>query len=251
MRHSTRRKTELSLTRIPAGAGKAHPAAADTIHEDVPAAMSEPTTTRTLHGTALSGHVHRVALLLTMLDLPYRFAEAPAPVRQSPGFRALNPLGQVPVLEDDGGLVLADSNAILVYLAKRYDRGGSWLPEAPAAAAQVQRWLSIAAGEVMHGPATARMVAQWGLPGDPARAGAIAERLLGFMETHLAAPRRFLAADGPTIADLACYSYVAHAPEGGIALDPYPAVRAWLARVEALPGFFPMPRLPTPAPAAK
>jgi glutathione S-transferase len=61
------------------------------------------------------------------------------------------------------------------------------------------------------------------------------------------AGRAFLAHDAATIADLACYSYVAHAPEGGISLDPYPNIRAWLARVEALPGFVPMPRSPVPA----
>jgi glutathione S-transferase len=143
----------------------------------------------------------------------------------------------------DGGLVLADSNAILVYLAKRYDPARTWLPDDPVDAALVQRWLSIAAGEVMYGPATARAVALWNLPGDPVRSAAIAGRLLRFMEAHLAG-RTLLAADHPTIADLACYSYVAHAPEGGIGLQPYPAVIRWLARIEALPGFVPLPRSP-------
>jgi glutathione S-transferase len=206
-----------------------------------------PETAITLHGTVLSGHTHRVELLLRMLDLPYRFVEAPAAVRRTPEFLALNPLGQIPVLQD-GELILADSNAILVYLAKRYDAGGRWLPEEPVAAARVQRWLSIAAGEVMHGPATARMATLFGMPCDPVRAAQIAERLLGFMEKHLA-DRSYLAADEPTIADLACYSYVAHAPEGRIPLEPYPAVRAWLARVEGLPNFKPMPRSEIP-PAA-
>ena len=199
-----------------------------------------------LHGLELSGHSHRVELLLRMLGLPYRFVPAPASVRSSPEFRALNPLGQIPVLQD-GDLVLADSNAIMVYLVRRYAPGSAWLPEDPAAAAQVQRWLSIAAGEVMHGPATARAAALWNMPGDPVRAKAIAERLFAFMESHLA-ERSYLAADHATLADLACCSYVAHAPEGGIALDPYPAIRAWLARVEALPGFKPMPQsMPRPA----
>ncbi len=204
--------------------------------------MTEPDMTEpaiTLHGTPLSGHTHRVELLLRMLGLPYRFVEAPAVVRDTAAFRALNPFGQIPVLQD-GDLVLPDSNAILVYLAKRYDRAGSRLPEEPEAAARVQRWLSIAAGEIMYGPATARMVALWNMPGDPVRAGAIADRLLRFTDAHLA-ERRFLAAERPTIADLACYSYIAHAPEGGISLEPFPAVRAWLAGVEALPAFKPIP----------
>lgn len=197
-----------------------------------------------LHGTPLSGHVHRVRLLLAMLDLPYRFEEAPAAVRATAAFRALNPLGQVPVLED-GELVLADSNAILVYLVRRYAPGSSWLPDGPADAAAVQRWLSIAAGEVMYGPATARMVALWGMPGDPAQAARIAGRLLPFMDDHLAS-RAYLATAHPTIADLACHSYVAHAPEGGIAIAPYPAVTAWVERIAALPGFVAMPASPVP-----
>ncbi len=204
----------------------------------------------TLHGTKLSGHAHRVELLLRMLRLPYAYRIAPAAVRIEPGFLTLNPLGQIPVLED-GSLVIADSNAILVYLAKRYDTDGRWMPDEPSAAAAVQRWLSIAAGELAHGPAAARSLALWNTPhgADPVRARAIAGRLLAFMDGHLAAPRAFLAVDHPTVADLACYSYVAHVPEGGIPLDPYPAILAWLARVEALPGFEPMPRSPAPAAA--
>jgi len=207
-------------------------------------------TTITLHGTKLSGHAHRVELLLRMLRLPYTYRDAPAVVRAEAGFLMLNPLGQIPVLED-GSLVIADSNAILTYLAKRYDADGRWMPDEPSAAAAVQRWLSVAAGELAHGPAAARSLALWNTPhgADPVRARAIAGRLLAFMDGHLATPRAFLAADHPTVADLACYSYVAHVPEGGIHLDPYPAILAWLARVEALPGFEPMSRSHAPAAA--
>jgi glutathione S-transferase len=205
-----------------------------------------PTAEIVLHGTELSGHAHRVELLLRMLDLPFRFVAAPAAVRSTPEFYELNRLRQIPVLQD-GDLTLADSNAILVYLAKRYAPGSRWLPEEPVAAAQVQRWLSIAAGQVMYGPATARMIVQFNSPGDLARAKQIAAVLLRFMDEHLKT-RKFLAAEHATIADLACYSYVAHAPEGGIPLDPYAAVLAWLGRVEALPHFKPIP--PSPIPAA-
>lgn len=198
----------------------------------------------TLHGTERSGHVHRVVLLLRMLEIPYRFASAPAEVRRTPEFRRLNPLGEIPVLED-GTTVICDSNAILVYLAKQYVPGSTWLPEEPLAASRVQRWLSIAAGEIKHGPALARAIAQWRDPGDPASAIRIAGRVLGFMNEHLA-DRSYLAADHPTIADLACYAYTAHAPEGGISLQPYAALRSWHARVEALPRFEPMPRSPLP-----
>ncbi|MCC2956594.1 glutathione S-transferase N-terminal domain-containing protein [Massilia sp. IC2-477] len=198
------------------------------------------TTAITLHGTALSGHTHRVQLLLHMLQLPYRFIDAPASVRQSEAFRGINPLGQIPVLQD-GELVLADSNAILVYLAKRYAPGSGWLPEDPVGAAQVQRWLSLAAGEIAFGPAKARVTARWGDTGMPQELmHKLADKVLGFMEAQLAR-QDFLAGPAPTLADLACYSYVAHAPEGGVSLAPYPQLRAWIARVQSLPHFVPMP----------
>lgn len=81
------------------------------------------------------------------------------------------------------------------------------------------------------------------MTGDHAAAVGIATRILRFMDSHLA-DCTYLATDEPTIADLACYSYVAHAPEGNVCLDSYPAVNAWLRRVEALPGFVRMPSLP-------
>ena len=202
-------------------------------------------TSITLHGTKLSGHAHRVELLLRMLGLRFDYVVAGANVRASDAFRRLNPLGQIPVLQD-GGLALTDSNAILVYLCKRYATGSSWLPEDAAGAAAVQRWLSIAAGEVMYGPALARAHAQWGAPCDTVRSAAVAARLLDFMESHLAT-HVFLAASHATIADLACYSYVKHAPEGGISTSGYPALHAWFARVEALPAFVAMPSSPRPS----
>ena len=197
-----------------------------------------------LHGTELSGHSHRVELLLRMLGLPYRYVVASADVRATPEFHKLNPLRQIPVLQD-GDLTLTDSNAILVYLAKRYAPGSRWLPEEPVAAAQVQRWLSIAAGEVRYGPATARMVTQWNFAGDLVRAKQIAVMLLRLMDEHLKG-RCFLATEHATIADLACYSYVRHAPEGGVPLSDYVSVLAWLLRIEALPHFKPIPPSPLP-----
>ena len=121
-----------------------------------------------------------------MLGLPYRVEPASAERRRTPEFLALNPLGQIPVLRDKGE-VIADSNAILVYLALTYDSERRWYPADPLQAAQVQRWLSIAAGELRHGPGAARLIAQWGLPGDPVVAAGIAQKLLEFMEGHLQA----------------------------------------------------------------
>lgn len=205
--------------------------------------MSEPDLT--LYGLRLSGHSHRAELFLSLLGLPYRFVEvASAEQRTAAEFRRLNPLGQIPVLTD-GATAIPDSNAILVYLAARYAAGGGWMPADPLGAAEVQRWLSIASGEVRTGPALARLMVVFGARADRVAVHATAARILGFMDGHLA-ERRYLAADRATLADIACYSYVAHAPEGGVSLAPYPAVRAWIARVEALPGFIPMPASPIP-----
>jgi glutathione S-transferase len=197
-----------------------------------------------VHGTTLSGHTHRVENFLTILGLPYRLVDSPAAVRRTPEFLALNPLAQVPVLQD-GDVTLADSNAILVYLARRYAAGSAWLPDEPIAAARVQRWLSIAAGELKYGPAAARVIKVWNGPGSLADAHAIAARLLRFTDDHLA-NRRFLAADHATIADVSCYPYFARAPEGEVSLAEVGHVRGWIARLEALPRWKAMPVAPAP-----
>ena len=191
----------------------------------------------------LSGHAHRVELLLTLLEVPFEVTDVDllSGAQRQPEFLAKNPFGEVPVIED-GERTVADSNASLVYLAKRYDESGRWLPQDADAAAEVQRWLSAAAGPLVNGPAMARVEALFGRPREAHRVE-VAAKLFGVLETHLAS-RRFLVGDAPTIADLALYSYTSHAPEGGISLAPYPNIRAWLGRIEALPGFVGMQRLP-------
>ncbi len=141
---------------------------------------------------------------------------------------------------DDDGLIVADSNAILVYLAKKYGRT-DWLPEDATGAARVQRWLSVAAGEIAYGPAAARMLTLFGVPFHADEVIARAHRILGLMDTHLV-NANWMAADRPTIADVALYSYVARAPEGHVDLAPYARVRQWLDRLEALPDFAPFPK---------
>jgi glutathione S-transferase len=189
----------------------------------------------------LSGHSHRVELLLSMLQLPFDAVDVD--IRRGdllkPDFVALNRFSQVPVIVDNG-VVVADSNAILVYLAKRYG-GERWLPGHAEGAARVQRWLSAAAGPIVQGVARARMVALFDAPFDAREAIAASQKFLGILDAELAG-HDFLAAEHATIADLACYPYVAHAPEGHVPLDAYPEVRRWIGRVEALPRFVPMPR---------
>ena len=193
----------------------------------------------TLYRYALSGHCHRVELFLHLLGLPYELAdiELTRGEQKKPEFLALNAFGQVPVLDDDG-TVLADSNAILTYLALRY-APESWLPRDPVGAAAVQRWLSVAAGPLAFGPAAARVIQLFKRPLDSKDAIERAHALFRIVEQTLAgAP--FLAGTQPTIADVAMDTYTAHAPEGNVSLTDYPLLRAWLARIEALPGFVSM-----------
>ncbi|WP_211453152.1 glutathione S-transferase family protein [Collimonas antrihumi] len=192
-----------------------------------------------LYRSALSGHAHRVQLFLSLLDLPFEMIDVDlrAGEHKKPGFLAKNPFGQVPVIED-GDVTLADSTAILVYLASKYGEA-SWLPRDPLGAATVQRFLSLASGEIYRGPASARLITLFGVPLDHAAACSIATQLFTILEQDLAS-RAFLAGTQVTIADVAAYSYIAHAPEGGVMLDSYPEIRAWLERIEALPGFVAM-----------
>lgn len=194
-----------------------------------------------LHRFRLSGHSHRVELFLSLLQRPFEIIDVPPGGQKAPAFLAMNPFGQVPVIEDDG-TVLADSNAILVYLAISHDPARSWYPADAKAAAEVQRWLSVAAGPLFSGPAVARLVGLFDAKHDLARAQAVAAGVLGVMEAHLAASGPFILGQSPTIADIALYSYTAHAPEGHISLDPYPQIRDWIQRIEGLPGFVPMVR---------
>lgn len=196
-----------------------------------------------LYRNPVSGHCHRVELFLSLLGLPFESIDVDLAQKQhkAPDFLAMNPLGQIPVLRD-GELTLADSNAILVYLEARH-APGQWLPRDPVGAARVQRWLSLAAGPLAFGPAAARVVQLFKLPTDPKEAIARAEALLGLMEAELNSTP-FLVGERATLADLAHYAYVARAPEGLVSLQPYPAIRAWLARIEALPGFVPMIKSP-------
>ncbi|MRW93151.1 glutathione S-transferase [Duganella sp. FT80W] len=197
-----------------------------------------------LYGFHLSGHSHRAELMLNLLRLPYEFIEIDMAARENRGavHLARNAFGEIPVLED-GDVVLADSTAILVYLASKYDDSGRWLPRDPVAAANVQRWLSTASGKVAYGPAAARLVTVFGAPLDHERAQITAVRLFDVLEQELAG-RRWLVGEHASIADIAGYSYIAHAPEGGVSLKPYPNIRAWLGNIRALPGFVPMRATP-------
>lgn len=192
-----------------------------------------------IHSFPLSGHAHRVELFANLAGIKHEVinVDLAAGEQRRPAFLALNPSGQVPVIED-GDVVISDANAILVYLARKY--APDFLPREPEREAEVQKFLSLAAGEIAFGPAAARLINVFKAPLDAGFAKATALKVLGKLEAHLKG-RDFLVGNAPTIADIAIYSYTAHAPEGDVSLQPYPNVRRLLANIEALDGFVPMP----------
>lgn len=186
----------------------------------------------------LSGHAHRARLFLSLLGVTFDLVEVDLAkgAHKAADFLKLNRFGQVPVLVD-GDTVIPDSNGILIYLAKKYGKT-DWLPESPEAAARVQRWLSVAAGQIAYGPAAARLITVFGAKLNADEVIARAHGVLKVLDEELA-ERNWIAAEQPTIADIALYSYIARAPEGNVDLSSYSNVKAWLRRIETLPGFVP------------
>jgi len=195
-----------------------------------------------LHDLELSGNCYKVRLFCALLGL--KLDVVPVDLmggahKKSP-FIDLNAFGEIPVLED-GGLKLRDSQAILVYLARKYG-GEDWLPTDAGSMAQIVTWLMVAENEIARGPGDARLHDKFGFKLDVDRARANAARILGLIESHLKT-QDWLALDRPTIADLACMPYIALGHEGGVTLAPYPSIQAWIGRIKALPGFVSMPAL--------
>jgi glutathione S-transferase len=185
-----------------------------------------------------SGHAHRARLFLSLINAPVEIV--PVALKKgehkSAEFLKLNRFGQIPVLDDEG-TIIPDSNAIMVYVAKKLGKK-SWLPEDPKGAANVQRWLSIAAGQIAYGPAAARLVTLFGASLNAEEAIKRAHSVLVVIDAELAG-RQWIAAGHPTIADVALYTYTAAAPEGNVDIASYRHIDAWMKRMEALPGFFP------------
>ena len=195
-----------------------------------------------LYDFELSGNCYKVRLMLSLLGRPYeqQQVDLAAGEQKSEAFLDLNPKGEVPVLQD-GDLCLSDSNAILVYLATKYDLG-DFLPQDPAIQARIQFWLSTAANEVHHGVATARIIKLFGYPFDYEQAVEKSINLLNILEQYLE-QHDWLATDHITIADIAIYPYVALAEDGEISLEPYQKIQQWFDRIEALNGYVPLPQV--------
>jgi len=200
-----------------------------------------------VYGFSPSGNCHKVRLLLEQsgrrLDRDYRWIETDSArgATRTPEYLAKNPNGKVPLVELDDGRVLVESNAILCWLGE----GTKFLPSDPWAKAQALSWMFFE--QYSHEPyiAVARFICGWTPADSPRRADLpkLRERgqaALAVMERHLSSNAWFTG-DDYGIADIALHAYTCVAPHGGIALEAYPALRAWLARVEATPGFVPMP----------
>lgn len=194
-----------------------------------------------LYDAELSGNCHKVRMLLSILELKYEII----PInlleleQKAPAHIARNPLGTVPVLED-GDNIIYDSQAILIYLARKH--GEKWLPTNPGDLAKIAQWLSFATNEIWNGPALARAVLLFKRDVDLAQAQSLARQTLTAMDTWLD-KHDWLALGRPTIADIACYPYSALAEAGEISLSPYDGIKAWFKRIEGLPGYIKMPGL--------
>ena len=201
----------------------------------------------TVYGMSSSGNCYKVRLLLEQTRTPYQWVEIDtrSGLTRKPDYLAKNPNGRVPMLELEPGQYLAESDAILFYLAE----DSVFWPSHRRQRAEVLQWMFFE--QYSHEPyiAVARFICT-ALPANHARRSELPHLLergnqaLAVMEQHLAR-RQFLVADVYSIADIALYAYTHAAGDGGFELQHYPAIRAWLARVEQQPNFVRMPSMQT------
>lgn len=189
-----------------------------------------------------SGNSYKPRLLLSMLGVRYELVSIDLAKREQkrPEYLKINPRGQVPAI-DDGGTLVWDSTAILVYIARKHG-GDQWLPTDPEAMAQVVQWLAFAQNEIHYGLQFARAIRHFGRPGNLQECQMHGKNALAVLDRWLAS-NRWLALGRMTIADIACYPYVALAPDADIDLGAYPSVVAWIDRMKAQPGYIPLPTM--------
>ena len=202
-----------------------------------------------LYDYTLSGSCYKVRLLLNLLDLDHEKIAIdfyPGREHKHQDFLDINPLGQLPVLED-GSLRLRDAQAILAYLAKRYDPSGQWLPDDPKLFGEVMMWLAFAGGELMAASA-ARLHDTLGYQLDIDDARKKARAAFRLLDDHLAEraifEKTWLVGDHPTIADVACFPYTALAGDGGLGHEDYPCLRNWMHAFRRLDRFHAMSGIP-------
>lgn len=188
-----------------------------------------------------SGNGYKIRLLLTLLQIPFERLDLSAPgATRTPDFLAKNPAGKIPALELEDGAVLAESGAILWYLAE----GTRFLPNEHMSRIDVLRWMFFEQNAHETNVAEARFILHHP-ERNQHRMHLIEEKqargyaALDVMEQHLR-QRPYFVAGRYTIADIALYAYTHVAPEGGFDLGRYPAMQAWIARIATEPGHIPI-----------
>lgn len=201
--------------------------------------LEDDTEMMTLYDMELSGNCYKVRLLCSMLGLEYatRPVDFKAGEGESEAFLKLNPRGQVPVLVD-GETVVWDSIAILSYLCRKTD--SQLLPNDALSLARVMQWLAVSENEILYGLARARAINLFGRPFHRNSTRVMAIDALKLIDGQLQG-RQWLATESFTIADIACYPYVALAHEGDIDISRFPAIQAWIRRIRELPAYIDMP----------
>ena len=201
-----------------------------------------------LYDYLLSVNCYKQRLLLSILDVPYETVDVdfyPGWEHKDAEFRKINPLGHIPVIDDDG-YVLWDAHAILIYLASNYDPAGTWYPTSdPRRLGEVASWMLFAEGTTNTASAARLHVSlDYDFDLDACQAGA--HRLFRVLDEHLwfreqEGQEWVASGESPTIADIALFPDVALSEDGGISRLDYPALRRWTERVQRLPGFIDMP----------
>jgi len=199
-----------------------------------------------LYNVEFSGNCYKVRLLLSLLEIDREIDCEIIPIdlankeHKSSTYLKKNPFGEIPALED-GAHVLRDSQAILVYLAKKYGND-DWLPNNAKEMALVMQWLSSACNEIARGPMDARAYYKFKFDIDIEKAQVKSNAILTLIDQHLA-DRDWLELNRATIADIACFPYIALSHEAKISLEPYPNIQKWIANIKKLPNFISMPGL--------
>lgn len=199
-----------------------------------------------LYDLERSGNCYKIRLFLSILGIDWerKPVDAAGGELQSEAFLALNPNGLVPVLVD-GDTTIYDSAAILAYLALSHG-GERWLPLDPLVLGRVIRWLTFEQAEGRYGLARARaqklrLVTPLVKSGTLEESMALADSALNTYEQQLS-KSAWLAGAEPTIADIACYPYVALIADAGISLEPFTAIRRWMDAIGQMPGYVAPPR---------
>ena len=202
-----------------------------------------------LYGYELSGNCFKIRLLLSFLNIEYKpnnIEFYPSEEHKSENFLKINPLGQIPVISDDG-FILRDAQAIMIYLSKKYDKTESWYPiDHPEKIGLISQWLAFA-DSITGSASAARLHDTFFYTNfDIEKCRAVAHSQFRILDEHLYFQEELGNAwicegENPTIADIACFPYVALSEEGGISRMSYPAIRRWMDRFKRIDQFIIMP----------